>query len=45
MDISLLCVDGENIFWSGANNPLWYIQDGELKEIKANKQAIGKTEC
>ncbi len=30
--------------WSGANNPLWYIQDGELKEISATKQPIGKTE-
>ncbi len=46
MDISLLCIDykNKNIFWSGANNPLWYIQDGELKEIKADKQPIGKTD-
>lgn len=46
MDISLLCIDSKNknIFWSGANNPLWYIQDNELKEIKADKQPIGKTE-
>ncbi len=46
MDISLLCIDkkNNNIFWSGANNPLWYIQNNELKEIKANKQPIGKTE-
>ncbi|MGZ4046361.1 MAG: tetratricopeptide repeat protein [Bacteroidia bacterium] len=46
MDISLLCVDLKNkkISWSGANNPLWYIQDRELKEIKANKQPIGKTD-
>ena len=46
MDISLLCVDLENkvIFWSGANNPLWYISNAELKEIKADKQPIGKTE-
>ncbi|WP_317897980.1 SpoIIE family protein phosphatase [Aurantibacillus circumpalustris] len=46
MDISLFCIDSKNknIFWSGANNPLWYIQDNELKEIKANKQAIGKTD-
>ena len=33
-----------NVFWSGANNPLWYIQDGELKEIKADKQPIGTTD-
>lgn len=46
MDISLLCIDSKNknIFWSGANNPLWYIQDSELKEIKADKQPIGKTD-
>jgi tetratricopeptide (TPR) repeat protein len=46
MDISLLCVDHQNkkVYWSGANNPLWYIQDNELKEIKANKQPIGKTD-
>ena len=46
MDISLLCVDtkNKNIFWSGANNPLWYIQNAELKEIKADKQPIGKTD-
>lgn len=46
MDISLLCIDRKNqkITWSGANNPLWYIQSGELTEIKANKQPIGKTE-
>ena len=44
MDISLLCVDKSNdlVFWSGANNPLWYIENNEMKEIKANKQPIGK---
>ena len=46
MDISLLCIDSKNknIFWSGANNPLWYIQDSEFKEIKADKQPIGKSD-
>lgn len=46
MDISLLCIDHSNhqVAWSGANNPLWYIQEGELIEIKADKQPIGKTE-
>jgi len=46
MDISLLCIDNKNkiVCWSGANNPLWYIQNNELKEIKADKQPIGKTE-
>lgn len=46
MDISLLCIDKQNqkIFWSGANNPLWFVENGELKEIKADKQPIGKTD-
>jgi serine phosphatase RsbU (regulator of sigma subunit) len=42
------------VTWSGANNPLWYtstmdtealeVTIVELKEVKAHKQAIGKTE-
>ncbi len=46
MDISLLSIDKKNrsIFWSGANNPLWYIHDNVLTEIKGNKQPIGKTD-
>jgi serine phosphatase RsbU (regulator of sigma subunit) len=46
MDVSLLCIDMQNqkIFWSGANNPLWYVQNNTLIEIKANKQPIGKTD-
>ena len=46
MDISLLCIDmtTREVSWSGANNPLWYIQNNELKEIKADKQPIGKTD-
>jgi len=46
MDISLLCINKQNqkIFWSGANNPLWFVQDNELNEIKADKQPIGKTD-
>jgi serine phosphatase RsbU (regulator of sigma subunit) len=32
--------------WSGANNPLWIIRNGQAKidEIKPNKQPIGKYE-
>lgn len=46
MDISLVSIDLElnKIEWSGANNPLWYISEGKLMEIKANKQSIGKTD-
>jgi serine phosphatase RsbU (regulator of sigma subunit) len=46
MDISLLAVNlvDKKIMWGGANNPLWYWQEGKLHEIKADKQPIGKTE-
>jgi serine phosphatase RsbU (regulator of sigma subunit)/Tfp pilus assembly protein PilF len=46
MDVSLACVNcktGE-LLWSGANNPLWYIQNNSMVEITANKQPVGKTE-
>ena len=47
MDISLLRIDTRtnemlNVQWSGANNPMWLISENNLKEIKANKQPIGK---
>lgn len=34
------------IEWSGANNPLWYIEKDkkEIVEIKGDKQAVGKSE-
>lgn len=43
MDISLLKFshDSNTIQWSGANNPLWIICDGELHEVKGDKQPIG----
>ncbi len=57
MDISLLCIDKKNkkVFWSGANNQLWYINpetvvdnehiaNREMKELKADKQPIGKND-
>jgi len=46
MDISLLCIDKQNkkIYWSGANNQLWYIFDNKLTEVKADKQPIGKSD-
>jgi serine phosphatase RsbU (regulator of sigma subunit) len=47
MDISLCRINTGNyeIHWSGANNPLWYIESGTMKEIKANKQPIGKIDA
>ncbi|MDO9186922.1 MAG: tetratricopeptide repeat protein [Bacteroidia bacterium] len=43
MDISILAYNKGNnqIQWSGANNPLCYIQNGTMLEIKADKQPIG----
>lgn len=51
MDISLLAIKFNStskfdrqisLQWSGANNPLWYVQNGNIKEITANKQPVGK---
>lgn len=54
MDISLISISGNTVKWAGANNPLWYLSPFEggnqksgdvvLKEIKPNKQPIGKTD-
>jgi serine phosphatase RsbU (regulator of sigma subunit)/Tfp pilus assembly protein PilF len=43
MDISLMRLNLKTnaMEWAGANNPLWIIQDGDRKEIKADKQPIG----
>jgi serine phosphatase RsbU (regulator of sigma subunit) len=42
MDIALCSLDGKNLYFSGANNPLWIIRKGQLLEIKPDKQPIGK---
>lgn len=46
MDISLCVVNTKSreIAWAGANNPLWYISNNELNEIKATKQPVGKSD-
>lgn len=49
MDISLVSIEYNtdeicNVKWAGANNPLWYISEGALHELKADKQPVGKTE-
>jgi serine phosphatase RsbU (regulator of sigma subunit) len=43
MDISLCAIDFNRIAlqWSGANNPLWIIRNGNLIEFKPDKQPIG----
>lgn len=42
MDIALCTIQGTQLKFSGANNPLWVIRDNELIETKADKQPIGK---
>jgi len=46
MDISLAAISHQPlaISWSGAYNSLWYVQDGEMHEVAADKQPIGKTD-
>ncbi|MEO1652201.1 MAG: two-component regulator propeller domain-containing protein, partial [Bacteroidota bacterium] len=43
MDMSLLVIDeiNQKIEFAGAKNPLYYITNGELKQIKASKHPIG----
>ena len=43
MDIAFIAVDLENrkLHFAGANNPLVYVRDGELHQIKADKVSIG----
>ncbi len=42
MDIALSVIDFENLSlsFSGANNPLYIVRNGEMLELKANKQPI-----
>lgn len=44
MDIALCSLEGTILKFAGAHNPLWLIRKGELIEINANKQPIGKFE-
>jgi tetratricopeptide (TPR) repeat protein len=52
MDISLCSISlipinegGDvKVQWAGANNPLWYLEDGKMKEKIADKQPIGYQE-
>jgi len=44
MDIALCAIDGKNIQFSGANNPLWYFADNQLNELQADRQPIGRFE-
>jgi serine phosphatase RsbU (regulator of sigma subunit) len=46
MDISLCSIDNKTkeIKWAGAYNPLWYVHNGEMNDVSANKQPIGKND-
>lgn len=43
MDISLVALhlDKRQLWWAGANNPLWIIRQGELIELKPDTQPVG----
>ncbi|MFL5764213.1 MAG: tetratricopeptide repeat protein [Bacteroidia bacterium] len=44
MDISLAAINKSKmeLTWAGANNPLWIIRNGELTDLRPDKQPIGK---
>lgn len=49
MDISLIVFEKKSLNqknkrfqWAGANNPLWILEKDNMKELKADKQPIGK---
>lgn len=44
MDIALCSLQGNHLTYAGANNPLWIISNGELTEIKGDRQPIGRFE-
>jgi serine phosphatase RsbU (regulator of sigma subunit) len=43
MDISLvrLNLKTNELLWAGANNPIWIVQNGDLLELKPDKQPVG----
>jgi serine phosphatase RsbU (regulator of sigma subunit) len=46
MDITILSIDEKHntLSFAGAKNPLYYIQDNELKEIKGSKFPVGSSQ-
>ncbi len=46
MDIAMLIFDEENhqVNFAGANNPLYYVRNGEMHQIKGTKFPIGSTQ-
>lgn len=46
MDISLCVLSRKDnsLKWAGANNPIWFLSQGKMNEVTANKQPIGKSD-
>jgi serine phosphatase RsbU (regulator of sigma subunit) len=49
MDISLAVIETATgskttVKWSGANSPLWYVENNELKVVAPDKQPVGKSD-
>jgi serine phosphatase RsbU (regulator of sigma subunit) len=42
MDIALCNIQGYQLEYAGANNPLWLLRNSKILELGANKQPIGK---
>ena len=42
MDIALCSLEGNQLEYAGARIPIWIIRDGEIIEIKGDRQPIGK---
>jgi len=42
MDIALCSIEGSELQYAGANNPLWILRDGEMIITKGDKQPVGK---
>lgn len=43
MDMALVCIDknANKLSFAGARNPLYFLRNGELEEIKATKMSVG----
>jgi serine phosphatase RsbU (regulator of sigma subunit) len=44
MDAVVVCIDKDrrNLTYAAANNSLWLVRDGEVKQLKGDKMSVGK---
>jgi serine phosphatase RsbU (regulator of sigma subunit) len=44
MDAVVVCIDkgSKSLTWSAANNSLWLVRGGEVKQLKGDKMSVGK---